>query len=103
MGEKEPSGQSKIKIYGPPIGKALTELQKIADALPTISEGHIARGMIPSGETLMGDFDFVFYWAKKPEEKQLAQLIETIDNALVKLDCRYTITTVEASTYPYRL
>jgi hypothetical protein len=103
MGEREPPGQSKIKIYGPPIARTLAELQRIADELPTISEGHIARGMIPSGETLMGDFDFVFHWAKKPSEDQLGKLIETIDEALESLGCRYTITTVQASTYPYRV
>ena len=100
---KEPSAQSKIKIYGPPIAKALAELERIAKELPAISEGLIARGMIPSGMTVMGDFDFVFYWAKKPDASQLRQLIVKIDYTLKDMDCRYTITTVEASSYPYRV
>jgi len=99
---KEPPGQSKIKIYGPPIADALAELEKIANELPTISEGLIARGMIPSGKAVMGDFDFVFYWAKKPEGIHLRELIKKIDNALQNLGCRYTITTLEASKSAYR-
>jgi len=77
--------ESKIKIYGPPIDKAITELQKLAKELPTISEGGMSHSMIPTGETLMGDFDFVFRWAKDPDEKQLRKLIARIDVALKDL------------------
>lgn len=99
----EPIMSSKIKIYGPPIDKAVDALQKLANEIPTISNAHIGRGIVPSGETLMGDFDFVFHWARKPEEKHLRKLINRIDEALGDLGCRYTITTTEGSTYPYRL
>lgn len=95
--------ESKIKIYGPPIDKAITALQKLAKELPTISEGGMSHSMIPSGETLMGDFDFVFHWAKEPDENQLRKLIESIDEALKDLGCRYTITTSADASYPYRL
>ena len=95
--------ESKIKIYGPPIDKAITELQKLAKKLPTILEGGMSHSMMPSGETLMGDFDFVFRWAKEPNEKQLRELISQIDKALRNLGCRYTITTSVDSSYPYRL
>lgn len=95
--------ESKIKIYGPPIDKAIAELQKLAEQLPTISKGNLSRSIIPSGETLMGDFDFVFHWAKEPDEKQLRQLIFNIDEALRDIGCRYTITTTVDSTYPYKL
>lgn len=95
--------ESKIKIYGPPIEIAITELQKLAEKLPTISKGNLSRSIIPSGETLMGDFDFVFHWAKEPDEKQLRQLIFNIDEALRDIGCRYTITTTVDSTYPYKL
>ena len=103
MENKRENVKSKIKIYGPPIDKAITALQRLAEELPTISDGHISRGIIPSGETLMGDFDFVFHWIKKPDEKQLRQLIAKIDEALNGIGCRYTITTTIGSTYPYRL
>jgi hypothetical protein len=95
--------ESKIKIYGPPIDKAITELLKLAKDLPTISKGNISRSIIPSGETLMGDFDFVFHWAKVPDVEQLRQLTSSIDVALKDIGCRYTITTTIDSVNPYRL
>jgi len=85
--------ESKIKIYGPPIDKAITELLKLSKDLPTISKGNISRSIIPSGETLMGDFDFVFHWAKVPD----------VDEALKDIGCRYTINTTIDSINPYRL
>ena len=99
----EPVMSSKIKIYGPPIDKAIVELKKLAKELPTISNAAMSHSMDPSGETLMGDFDFVFHWNKKPDETQLRNLISKIDEALEGLGCRYTITTSEDSSYPYRL
>jgi len=95
--------ESKIKIYGPPIDKAIDKLLKLAKDLPTISEGNLSRSIIPSGETIMGDFDFVFHWAKDPDEKQLRELISQIDAALNGIGCRYTVTTTVDSSYPYKL
>ena len=94
--------ESKIKIYGPPIDKAITALLKLAKEFPPISDGEISHSMNPSGETLMGDFDFVFHWTKKPDEKQLRELICKIDETLENINCRYTITTTEISESPYR-
>ena len=85
--------KSYIKIYGPPIEKAIKELKKVAVDLPTISKGNLSRSMIPSGETMMGDFDFAFEWTKEPNETQLLRLIFNIDEALRDLGCRYTIVT----------
>jgi hypothetical protein len=99
----EDSYESKIKIYGPPTDKAINELTKLAETLPNISNGSLARGIIPSGETLMGDFDFVFHWTKKPDVQQLLELIKKIDEVLLKIGCRYTITSSEGSTSPYQL
>ena len=95
--------ETKIKIYGPPIGKAIDALLKLAEILPTISNGNLGSGIASSGETIMGDFDFVFHWTKKPSEKQLRELIAKIDGALSDINCRYTTTTVEFSDSPYRL
>jgi len=85
--------KSYIKIYGPPIEKAIIELKKVAVDLPTISKGNLSRSMIPSGETMIGDFDFAFEWTKEPNETQLLRLIFNIDEALRDLGCRYTIVT----------
>ena len=95
--------ESKIKIYGPPIDKAIKKLLKLAEELPSISNGNLASGIIPSGEWTMGDFDFVFHWSKDPDEQQLRELISKIDEALSGISCRYTISTTEISDSPYRL
>ena len=85
--------KSYIKVYGPPIEKAIKELQKLAEHLPMISKGEISRGVVLSGKILKGDFDFAFEWAKEPVEDQLLCLIFNIDEALGDLGCRYTIIT----------
>ena len=95
--------ESKIKIYGPPIDKAITKLLELSEELPTISNGNLASGIIPSGEAIIGDFDFIFHWSKKPDEKLLRELISKIDDALKNINCRYTITTTEISESPYRV
>jgi hypothetical protein len=85
--------RSYIKIYGPPIDKAITELQKLAEELPNISNGKISRSVVLSGEIMIGDYDFAFEWVKKPDEKQVRHLIFKIDESLRDLGCRYTIAT----------
>ena len=85
--------RSYIKIYGPPIDKAITELEGLANELPTISKGKISRGVVLSGEPMIGDFDFAFEWVKKPDETQVRYLIFNIDEALRDIGCRYTIVT----------
>ena len=98
--------ETKIKIYGPPIDKAIDKLQELAEELPTVTQGNLSRSVIPLGETIMGDFDFVFHWAKKRDEKQLRELITRIDDALIDIGCRYTVTTTDEedhSANPYRV
>ena len=84
---------SYIKIYGPPIEKALMELERLAENLPTISKGKLTDTMVTSGETVIGDYDFAFEWVEEPTEKDIRLLVFNIDEALVPLDCRYTIVT----------
>jgi hypothetical protein len=45
-----------------------------------------------SGETL-GEYDFYFEWFKDPNMGELINLIEKIDDALMEIDVKYTITT----------
>ena len=115
--------KSYIKIYGPPILKALDELEKVASEMPEISfYYHYILGFIPVGRSsyaplgeeplgvgekyeaksktlvsrsghTLGDYDFFFEWAKEPDGEQLRNLIGKIENALTPLGCRYTITT----------
>lgn len=114
--------KSYIKIYGPPVLKAIKALEKVAIDMPEVcimdtiimSDIHTltaqeeaesyfsALGEIPiercskiiskSGESL-GEYDFFFEWFKKPTTEQLNNLIEKIDDALESFGCRYTITT----------
>lgn len=41
----------------------------------------------------LGEYDFYFEWLGKPSQAELNQLMEKIDEALIQLGCRYTITT----------
>ena len=114
--------KSNIKIYGPPIFKALKALEKVAVDFPEVCiMDTVIAASIPqfitqegiadffggagditvercsniiskSGESL-GEYDFYFEWFVDPSTDQLNDLIEKIDNALTPLKCMYTITT----------
>lgn len=115
--------RSYIKIYGPPVLKALKALEKIAlsmttvcimdhivPAVPysaseldttqsyfqTISEGfdiERCNNIISKSAEKLGEYDFFFEWFKDPSQEEINELIEKIDNALTPLGCKYTITT----------
>ena len=114
--------KSYVRVYGPPLLKAIRTLEKIA---VNMSEVCITDPMIESSrpqfnsqEGIMnyfstiggipekrcgtiisksgikiGDFDFVFEWFKEPKMEQVNMLIERIDEALAPLGVKYTITT----------
>lgn len=112
-----------IKIYGPPILKAIRELEKIAVDMPEVRlmdtiimqadnyedlisdpqsyfssipvEVEIERtgNIISDSGIRLGDHDFYFEWVTEPSMEQINNLIEKIDNALAPLECKYTITT----------
>jgi len=114
--------RSYIKIYGPPVVKAIKALEKVAIDAPEVCimdtfieaympafdsrEGTMGYfsglGEIPiercdkiiskSGE-MLGEYDFYFEWFKEPTLTELNDFIEKIDEALAPLGCRYTITT----------
>ncbi len=114
--------KSYIKIYGPPILKAIRELEKVAIDSPEvcIMDTVIAVGgpqfntqegiadffggfgditvercsniISKSGESL-GEYDFFFEWFVDPTTDQLNELIGKIDKTLKPLKCMYTITT----------
>ncbi|UCH57766.1 MAG: hypothetical protein JSV18_02320 [Candidatus Bathyarchaeota archaeon] len=114
--------KSYIKIYGPPILKAVKALEKIAIDMPEvcIMDHNIAQRLQEfdsvegvetffsgmgeldtercntiisrSGEEL-GENDFFFEWFADPTIEQLNDLIGRIDTALAKVGVKYTITT----------
>jgi hypothetical protein len=113
--------KSYLKLYGPPLLKAIKALEKVAIGLPevciwdtniaylplssgpeSISGYFSGLGEIPekrcstiiskSGESL-GEYDFYFEWFKKPTMNELNNLIEKVDEALTSLGVKYTLTT----------
>jgi hypothetical protein len=114
--------KSYVRIYGPPLLKALKALETIAVKMPEVcimntmievsmpqfntNEGIMnyfsTIGGIPEkrcGTIIsksgikMGDFDFVFEWFKEPKMEQVNMLIEQIDETLEPLGVKYTIAT----------
>ena len=113
--------RSFIKVYGPPLLKALRALEKVAIDLPEvcimdplieqaspmdpdeirnyftrisppISKERCSKIISRSGGRL-GEYDFYFEWFSEPTVEQMNMLIEKIDTALTPLGCKYTITT----------
>ena len=114
--------KSYVKIYGPPLLKAIRALEKVAigmpqvcimdsmidSTMPTMSspEGIINYFAVvggvstercgtiisKSGEKLREN-DFYFEWFIKPTTPQLQMLIGKIDEALKPVGVRYTVTT----------
>lgn len=114
--------RSYIKIYGPPVLKAIQALEKIAISMPEVcimdlmiegsppaSETEIREYFAPVTEipvercskiisksgVKLGEYDFYFEWPKQPSQAELNQLIQKIDRAFTPLGCKYTITTKE--------
>ena len=114
--------KSYVRIYGPPLLKAIRVLEKIAVNMPEVcimdtmiqssmplfntQEGIMnyfatigginekrCSNIISKSSAKMGDFDFVFEWFKEPKMEQVNMLIEKIDDALQPLGVKYTIAT----------
>jgi uncharacterized protein YegP (UPF0339 family) len=109
-----------IKLIGPPIVKAIRELNKIAINTPEVcvmdpniatnilefrdfSEIHNYFGgissiskercsaMISTSGEKLGDFNYYFQWYEIPTLSQIHTLYEMIDEALEPLGCRYKV------------
>lgn len=115
--------RSYIKIVGPPLLKAIRELEKIAVKTPQVcfmdtivaadpnltgEDAESYFNSIPLDEEvttercqnvfskhseMLGEYDFFFEWFQNPSPSDVNALIERIDNALAPLDCRYMMTT----------
>ena len=114
--------KSYVKVYGPPLLKAIKALEKVAIDVPQVCimdtiiasseiqfnnvEGIMnyfgTVGEVPkercgkiiskSGESL-GEYDFYFEWFKKPTMQEINDLIEKIDTAMAPLGVKYTMAT----------
>ncbi len=114
--------KSYVKIYGPPLLKAIRALEKVAVGMPQVcimdtmidsampsmnsQEGIINYFAVvggvstercgtiisKSGEKLKGN-DFYFEWFKKPTMTEVNILIEKVDEALTPLGVKYTLST----------
>ena len=114
--------KSYVKVYGPPLLKAIKALEKVAIDVPQVCimdtiiasseiqsnniEGIMRYfstvGEVPkercgkiiskSGESL-GEYDFYFEWFKKPTMQEINDLVDRIDKALAPLGVRYTMAT----------
>jgi hypothetical protein len=113
--------RSYLKLYGPPLLKAIKALEKVAVDMPDIcimdtfieksyptleTEENVmnyfgvddistdrCRNIISRSGGRLGDADFFFEWFSEPSINQLNLLIEKIDEALMPLGVSYTIAT----------
>ena len=112
--------KSYVRIYGPPLLKALKALEKLAVGMPEVcimdtmiesampqfnaKEGVMnyfatvggipdkrCGSIISKSGAKMGDADFVFEWFKEPKAEEINLLIEKIDEVLQPLGVKYTI------------
>jgi len=117
--------RSYIKIYGPPLLKALEALERVAVEMSKVVDLKFRHICVPDMEyvsdweayadymrriyvecyepvrliseasEMMGDYDFFFEWSERPTLEQVEELVKRIDEALSPLGCHYTITTKE--------
>jgi hypothetical protein len=115
--------KSYVKIYGPPVAKALRALEKIAMESPNVQisgfyesycflsenepdsmNAYLASipcevpqkhraRLISKSGHTLGSNDFYFEWTENPSWQDVENLITKIDDAFAPLGCRYTIET----------
>lgn len=111
--------RSYIKIYGPPVLKAIRALEKIAIDIPEVcimnpiieadmpvSDYYPMKyfnqfggvppercdNIISKSGVKVKEYDFYFEWFGNPDLEEMNNLIEKIDDYLGPLGCMYTIT-----------
>ena len=115
--------KSFIKIYGPPVLRAVKVLEKIAADTPEVCIKDIISAdelhpldpsqviynnltelgypvtiehceqMVSKSGESLGDHDFYFEWSEDADKSDVNDLIQRIDEAFEPLGCKYTITT----------
>jgi hypothetical protein len=118
---------SYVRIYGPPLLKAIRALEGVAVEMSHKTEVKFSHKCVPYPTRLqadrndwntylqnlqktytdcyepekiisdasmtLGEYDFVFEWARKPSITQIEDLIEKVDKALGEVGVLYTLTT----------
>jgi hypothetical protein len=107
--------KSYIKLYGPPVLKAIKALEKMAidkpqvcimDKMLTVADPvglgsyfgveipvERCNTIISKTKEDLGEFDFFFEWFEEPSMAEYEKLVSQIDDALSPLGCRYSIIT----------
>ena len=117
-----------IRIYGPPLLKAIKALEGAAVEMSKATEVKFSHKCVPyptrmqsdrrdwnnyldnmrkmyvdcyepqkiisEASATLGDYDFFFEWTENPTNKQINELINTVDETLSPLGCLYTVTTL---------
>ncbi len=102
--------RSYIKLYGPPIVKAIKALEKMAIDNPKVCISDIfivpsqlfpfptvigerCNTIISKEKEMLGEYDFFFEWFKEPTMEDYEKLLSAIDETLNPLGCKYSVTT----------
>ncbi|MHA1995147.1 MAG: hypothetical protein ACW97Z_11440 [Candidatus Hodarchaeales archaeon] len=86
---------SEIKLFGPQIHSALENLVILSQTLEEHSS--LKSKVFSHGKAVIGPVDFIFEWTSVPSVVELLELVSLIDESLVELKTRYTITTMEST------
>lgn len=78
--------KSNVRLYGPRIPEAI-------DRLTQLTNQTIGELPITGGEITFGNYDYRFNWSEDPLPEHLLVLLEKIDDALIGLPTKYSLTT----------
>ena len=87
--------KSLIRIHGPPLDKAFDVLCQLAKDLHRMTDGKLSDANIVRTAPVLGDHDFEFVWAEKPDLEMVRVLIHNIDEVMLDIGARYRIMTTE--------
>ena len=84
--------RSFLTLYGPSILETIPKLQSIAKEFRELTGNTSLR---ESSGLIQGKYDYVFNWHEDPSLQQIMDLIKLLDDELVNIKIKYSITTLE--------
>ncbi len=84
--------RSFLTLYGPSILETIPKLQSIAKEFRELTGNTSLR---ESSSLIQGKYDYVFNWHEDPSLQQIMDLIKLLDDELVNIKIKYSITTLE--------